>query len=127
MRRAALWIGALVVLNAALLLAGLGRGAPVVRKGLVRIGLVFDVGGLGDKSFNDAAYRGLRRAEEELDIETRYVEPGDGSERERAIRELAAAGYDLVIGVGFVFTDDVLRAARDFPRTSFACVDYGGA
>jgi basic membrane protein A and related proteins len=115
---------ALVVLNALLLAAGLGfRGAKVAEK-RIRIGLVFDVGGLGDKSFNDAAYRGLERAEKELDIEFRYVEPGDGSDRESAIRELAAEGRDLVIGVGFVFTDDIRAAAERFPDVKFACIDY---
>ncbi|MBI4510710.1 MAG: BMP family ABC transporter substrate-binding protein [Deltaproteobacteria bacterium] len=89
----------------------------------VRVGLVFDVGGLGDKSFNDAAYRGLTRAEEELDVQTRTIEPGDGSDRESAIRQLAAQGMDLVIGVGFMFSDDMREAAARFPNVKFACVD----
>lgn len=115
----------LVLLNAALLALGATRaGKPVSAEKRLRVGLVFDVGGLGDKSFNDAAYRGLTRAEAELDLETRYVEPGDGSERETALRQLAAAGFDLVIGVGFIFTDDMRAVARDFPAVKFACIDF---
>jgi basic membrane protein A len=122
-RRVRVLLG-LAALNAVLLVAGLGfRGKEVASK-RIRIGLVFDVGGVGDKSFNDAAYRGLLRAEDELDVEVRYVEPGDGSDRESAIRELAAEGRDLVLGIGFIFTDDMRAAAERFPKVKFACVDY---
>jgi basic membrane protein A len=117
-------IAVLVALNAALLVAGLGRGARSEASGRLRVGLVLDVGGLGDKSFNDAAYRGLTRAEAQLDLETRLIEPGDGSDRESAIRQLAAADFDLVIGVGFIFSDDLRAAAQRFPGVKFACVDY---
>ncbi len=86
--------------------------------------MVLDVGGLGDKSFNDAAYAGMLRAASELDIETRFIEPGDGSDRESALRQLAASGFDLVIGVGFIFTDDMRAAAARFPGVKFACIDY---
>ncbi len=121
----------LASLNGLLLVAGmkLGSGrsslcmepAPGVE---TRIGLVFDVGGLGDKSFNDAAYRGLQRANRELGIGYCYIEPGDGSDRESALRQFASRGFDLVIGVGFIFTDDVTKLAREFPETEFAGIDY---
>ncbi|HLD29368.1 MAG TPA: BMP family ABC transporter substrate-binding protein, partial [bacterium] len=52
----------------------------------LRVGLVFDVGGRGDKSFNDSAYRGLERARKELGIHYEYIEPGEGSDRETALR-----------------------------------------
>ena len=122
---ARLWflVGGLVVLNVALVILGLGNAREQGSSDRMRVGLVFDVGGLGDKSFNDAAYRGLTRAAEELDIATRTIEPGDGSDRESALRELAAAGYDLVIGVGFIFTQDLLEAARTFPDVHFAGID----
>jgi basic membrane protein A len=117
-------LAGLLVLNALLIVAGLGRGQAGVAGSRTRVGLVFDVGGLGDKSFNDLAYAGLTRAEEELDLEIRYIEPGDGSDRESAIRQLAGEGFDLVIGVGFIFTDDLRQAAARFPHVKFACIDY---
>jgi basic membrane protein A len=101
-----------------------GGAAEVAGKKRLHVGLVLDVGGLGDKSFNDAAYRGLMRAETELDVEVRFIEPGDGSDREAAIRQLAAGGYDLVFGVGFIFTDDIRAAATRFPAVKFGCIDY---
>lgn len=103
------------------------RGAS----GHVRVGLVFDVGGRGDKSFNDAAYAGLLRAEDELGAEGAYLEPVGSEDREAAMRLFAARGMDLVIGVGFIFSGDVDRVAGDYPAVRFACVDYapppGGA
>ena len=89
-----------------------------------RVGLVFDVGGRGDKSFNDAAYLGVSRAEQELDIEASYLEPASTEDREAALRLFAARGFDLVIGVGFIFSSDIDAVARAYPQTRFAGVDY---
>ena len=92
----------------------------------VKVGLVFDVGGRGDKSFNDSAYAGLERAMKELGIpqeNVQYIEPGEGGDRESALRQLAAGPYDVIFGIGFLFSDDVLSVAKDFPAKKFACVD----
>lgn len=89
-----------------------------------RVGLVFDVGGRGDKSFNDGAYEGLVRARRELGAEVEYVEPADSDDRAAALRLLAARGFDRVIGIGYIFSRDVDEVARDYPGVRFACVDY---
>jgi basic membrane protein A len=89
-----------------------------------RVGLVFDIGGRGDKSFNDSAYEGLARAERELDVEVSYLEPAGSEDREAALRLFAAQGLDLVVGVGFMFSSDVDEVARAYPSVRFACVDY---
>jgi len=93
-------------------------------KTTLNVGLVFDVGGRGDKSFNDAAYAGLERAQQNLGIEFSTLETGEGADREAAMRQLAAGGSTLVFGVGFLFTDDILRLAQEFPAVKFACVDF---
>jgi basic membrane protein A len=90
----------------------------------VDVGVVFDLGGRGDKSFNDGAYIGAERAEKELGVRVRFIEPGEGSDREAGLRLLAAEGMDIVIGVGFIFTDDLTQLAREYPHTKFAGVDY---
>jgi basic membrane protein A len=90
----------------------------------VRVGLVFDVGGRGDKSFNDAAYRGLTTAQRELGVSVEFLEPAGSEDREAAMRLFAARGFDLVIGVGFIFSSDVDRVAHDYPAVRFACIDY---
>jgi basic membrane protein A and related proteins len=101
-----------------------GAGADAGAGARTRIGLVFDVGGRGDKSFNDAAYVGLTRAQRELGVSTELLEPATSEDREAAMRLFAARGFDLVVGVGFIFSSDVDRVARDFPGVRFACIDY---
>lgn len=90
----------------------------------LRVGLVFDVGGRGDKSFNDAAYEGISRAQRELGIQAELLEPSGSEDREAAMRLFGARGFDLVIGVGFIFSTDINVVARAFPSTRFACIDY---
>lgn len=90
----------------------------------VRVGLVFDVGGLGDKSFNDSAYAGLKKAQQDLGITLEVIEPSGAEDREAAMRLFGARGFDLVIGVGFIFSTDINTVSKAFPNTSFACVDY---
>jgi basic membrane protein A len=91
------------------------------------VGIVFDLGGRGDKSFNDGAYLGAERARKELGARVRFIEPGEGSDREAGLRLLAAEGMDLVVGVGFIFSDDLTQLAREYPDVSFAGVDYAVA
>ncbi len=121
----------LIVLAAALLAVHVGllfvqpRGAsaaPELRG--KRLGIVFDVGGRGDKSFNDGAYRGGEEARRALGLSVRYIEPGDGSDREAGLRLLAAEGMNLVVGVGFIFSDDLTQVAKEYPRADFAGVDF---
>ncbi|MEZ4314348.1 MAG: BMP family ABC transporter substrate-binding protein [Polyangiaceae bacterium] len=103
------------------------RGKEPERQGPhqnVRVGLVFDVGGRGDKSFNDAAYEGVARASSELGVAVELLEPTGAEDREAAMRLFAARGFDLVIGVGFIFSTDINVVARAFPQTRFACIDY---
>ncbi len=97
----------------------------VTDKSKIKVGLVFDVGGRGDKSFNDAAYRGLEKAKQELGIEYEYIEPGPGAEREAALRQFAnRPDISIIFGIGFIFTDEITKAAIEFPDKKFACVDY---
>jgi basic membrane protein A len=91
----------------------------------VKVGLVFDVGGRGDKSFNDAAYRGLDKAKKELGIEFEYIEPGPGGDREAALRQFATRqDIAIIFGIGFIFTDEITKMAQEFPDKKFACIDY---
>ncbi len=101
-----------------------GRSAPGSSAAApFRVGLVFDVGGKGDKSFNDSAYEGLTRAAARMPIEIADFEPGADVDREVGLRKLASRGYDLVIGVGFLFTDAIRGVAADHPDVEFALVD----
>jgi len=89
----------------------------------LKVGLVFDIGGKGDKSFNDSASRGLSWAAADFGIKRIELEPGVDADREVNLRNLAMIGYDVIIGVGFLFTDAIVTVADEFPDTKFAIVD----
>lgn len=125
MRKLSLLIVTLLVVHVAFLFVHPAAGTEVApSQNTTDVGIVFDVGGRGDKSFNDGAYAGATLAEKELGAHFRFIEPGDGSDREAGLRLLAAEGMDLVIGVGFIFTDDLNALAKEYPNTNFAGIDY---
>jgi basic membrane protein A and related proteins len=92
-------------------------------KSKVHVGIVFDIGGKDDRSFNAAAWQGVSRAAKDLPIVLRDVEPGDPTSIEPAMRAFAERGYDLIIGVGFAQTPQIEATAKDYPNLNFAIVD----
>ena len=123
MRKLLIVVAVLLAVHIALLFAG-PKGLIGDTKSDLSVGVVFDVGGRGDKSFNDGAYAGADSASRILHPLIRFIEPGEGADREAAMRLLAAEKMDLIIGVGFIFTDDINTLAKEYPDISFAGVDY---
>ena len=123
MRKLLALVGVLLAVHVALLFVQPSGAAAPPSDDALDVGIVFDVGGRGDKSFNDGAYAGAMRAARELGANVRFIEPGEGSDREAGLRLLAAEGMDLVIGVGFIFTDDLTLLAKEYPNVRFAGVD----
>jgi basic membrane protein A and related proteins len=99
-----------------------GQGSAEDR-GKVHVGIVFDSGGKDDRSFNAAAWEGVKRAKRDLPIVLRDAEPGDPTSLEPAMRAFAERGFDLVIGVGFAQMPIVEQVARDYPQLDFAIID----
>jgi len=104
-----------------------GTGAPAECNGDIRVGVAFDIGGLGDLSFNDAANAGLQAAladglvcEENTSVNEAN---STGSDRDQNVQALADAGFDLVVAVGFAFSPGINTIAPDYPDTSFMIVD----
>ncbi|OLE54125.1 MAG: BMP family ABC transporter substrate-binding protein [Acidobacteria bacterium 13_1_20CM_3_53_8] len=101
----------------------------------IHVGIVFDIGGKDDRSFNAAAWTGVKCAETgllpngqscgkpKLDIVLRDVEPGNPTSIEPAMRAFAERHYDLIIGVGFAQAPIMESVARDYPNINFAIVD----
>lgn len=92
----------------------------------VKVGLAYDIGGRGDKSFNDAAAAGLDRAISELGVTVNEVSATAGgaeSEREDKLRLLAQSGYNPIIAVGFLYAGAVGKVAAEFPEIQFAIID----
>jgi len=105
-------------------------------KSKIHVGIVFDIGGKDDRSFNAAAWAGVKCAEmgtlpdgktscgkPALDIVLRDVEPGNPTSIEPAMRAFAERGYDLIIGVGFAQAPIMELVAKDYPRLQFAIID----
>jgi basic membrane protein A len=92
--------------------------------GDLRVGLAYDVGGRGDRSFNDSAAAGLDKAKEELGIEAQELSPNaQGTDRADNLRALAEEGFDPVIAVGFAYAENLPEIAGDFPDTTFFLID----
>src|SRR5713101_358952 len=105
-------------------------------KSKIHVGIVFDIGGKDDRSFNAAAFAGVKCAETgmlpdgktscgkpALGIILRDIEPGNPVSIEPAMRAFAERGYDLVIGVGFAQAPIMQTVARDYPYIHFAIID----
>jgi basic membrane protein A and related proteins len=93
----------------------------------LRVGVAYDIGGIGDKSFNDAANAGLQAAIDEglvCEENTDSLEPdATGSNRDENVLALAEDGNDLIIAVGFAFTPGINDNAGDYPDQQFAIID----
>ncbi len=88
-----------------------------------KVGIVFDIGGKNDRSFNAAAWEGVRRADKDLNVCLYDVEPGNPTSIEPAMRAFAEKNFDLIIGIGFAQGPIMEHVARDYPNIKFAIVD----
>ena len=94
-----------------------------------KIGLAYDIGGRGDKSFNDLAAAGTKKASTDLKATCKESEAAPDeptSAKEERLRTLADAGYDPIVAVGFVYTPMVTKVAKEYPKVKFAVVDGAG-
>lgn len=101
----------------------------------IRVGIVFDIGGKDDRSFNAAAWAGAKCAatgnwpdgkscgKQAFSIVLRDIEPGNPTSIEPAMRAFAERNYDLIIGIGFAQTPIIESVAKDYPNIRFAVVD----
>ncbi|MDD3365234.1 MAG: BMP family ABC transporter substrate-binding protein [Syntrophomonas sp.] len=92
----------------------------------MKVALVFDSGGRGDGSFNDMAYAGLEQAQQKYGdkIMIDYYEPSAGGDnREMLLRLASESKCDLVIGVGFTFSDCIPKVACEFPSVKYSVID----
>jgi len=95
--------------------AGDGDGTPV--------GLVYDIGGRGDQSFNDSAAAGLDLAVSDLGIAAAEASANDDGSNREELLNLQAETNDLVFGIGFLFATPMTNAATANPDVNFAIVD----
>lgn len=129
-----IWTG-LAAVGLALVMAGCGSQsstsettgspAPSGEKKL-KVGIVFDSGGRGDKSFNDSAWAGLERAQKDLGVEPKPVESKSEKDYEGNLTALADGGCDMVVAVGINMETALKTVAPKYPNVKFAIVDGSG-
>jgi basic membrane protein A and related proteins len=90
----------------------------------IKVGLVTDIGGLDDRSFNFLANNGLQRAERQLGVEGRVVISKAEADYVPNLTTLAKQDYDLVVAVGFLMADALDRVSARYPDVNFAIIDY---
>ena len=120
-------VGGLLVLAAviaaaaaAVFTSGSASAAPAAS---IKVGLVTDIGGLNDRSFNHLANLGLTRAEKTLGVQGRVLTSKSNADYIPNLSSLARQGYTLVVGVGFLMADAIDTVATKFPNTHFAIID----
>src|SRR3954470_13220287 len=101
-----------------------GSSSPAAQS--IKVGLAYDVGGRGDKSFNDLAAAGLEKAQKDLSIETKELSAVQGEsdqQKQDRLELLANAGYNPIIAVGFAYAPALGKVAPQFPDVHFAIID----
>ncbi|MBC7712551.1 MAG: BMP family ABC transporter substrate-binding protein [Rhizobacter sp.] len=108
----------LALICSALTLPSISLAAPQ------KIGMVTDVGGVNDQSFNQSAWEGLQRTKKELGNKVSYQESKQDADYPANLETLFDAKNDLIWGIGFKMADAVLLAAKQNPKQKYAIIDY---
>lgn len=114
-------LGMLLALSLVLTGCDVGGGAGGEE---IKVGMVSDIGGIDDGSFNENTWAGLQMAQEQLGVQAQFIESSAQADYEKNITELAEQEYDLIITVGFLLGDATAKMAEAYPDTNFAIVDF---
>jgi len=106
---------------------GGGNGGGEAQGESIKAGIVTDIGGLNDRSFNFLANKGMEQAKRELGIETRTLISKSNADYVPNLTQLAQQQYDLIVPVGFLMADATNTVATKVPNANFAIVDYSAS
>ena len=104
-------------------------GASSPPASTVKVGMAYDIGGRGDKSFNDLAAAGLDKAATDFGVESKELEaaPGESEQaKESRLKLLADGGYNPIVAVGFAYATAVSKVVPNYPDVHFAIIDDAG-
>jgi len=119
------FLASMSLLITLILLIGCGPALPEgCESGDLKVGMVSDVGGIDDASFNQNTWDGLQRAEEEMAVCSQFIESQAQADYEKNITEFAEQDYDLIITVGFLLGDATAKMAGEYSDVKFAIVDF---
>jgi basic membrane protein A len=96
----------------------------------LKVGMAYDIGGRGDQSYNDSAAAGLDKAVAELKVTSKEAEAAPDepeSAKEERLRQLAEAGYNPILAIGFAYSGATAKVAGEYPDVHFAIVDDAAA
>src|SRR4051794_3341308 len=105
--------------------SGGGSSSAPAKKSL-KVGLAYDVGGRGDKSFNDLAAAGLEKAKKDLNITTKELSAVQGEsdqQKQDRLELLAKTGFNPIVAVGFAYATALGKVAPKYPNVHFAIID----
>ena len=114
---------ALVAVVALAVVAG-GSAAPAKKSDTTKAAVITDIGGLGDKGFNDLCAKGVKTAQRQLGIGSRVFISKSSADYIPNLSAAARGGYNPVVVCGFLMGADIEKAAKKFPNTSFGIIDY---
>lgn len=90
----------------------------------LKYGMITDVGGVNDQSFNQSAWEGMKKAEADLGIKVNYLESKTDADYVPHIETMVDGNNGLILGVGFKMGDAIQEAAANYPDQQFAIIDY---
>lgn len=96
---------------------------PGADKKVPVVGMITDIGGIHDKSFNQSAYEGLKKAEEDGLITLKYLESTSDADYEKHVNTFVEQEVDVILGIGFKLEETIYNAALEYPEVKFAVVD----
>ena len=111
------------VLSASLLAGCSNNDKNEPKDNKLTIGMITDVAGVNDQSFNQSAWEGLQKAEKELGVKVKYLESKQDSDYAANIETLADEGVDLIVGVGMKLAPSIEEEAKLYPEQKFVIVD----
>ena len=103
-------------------LSAAAPASPATTAGL-KVGLVTDVGGVNDRSFNQSAWQGVQKAARDFGFQARFIESKQPTDYEKNIDQFATEKYDVIITVGFLMGDATAAKAKQYPNIKFAIID----
>jgi basic membrane protein A len=103
--------------------ASSGSTSTAPAKAKIKTAMVTDIGGLGDKSFNDLSYAGLQKANKDLGVQIKVLESKAPTDYESNLTNLANAGYNPIFAVGFLMQDTVSKVSTAYPDVTFGGID----
>jgi basic membrane protein A len=114
----------IVLLSVVAIFTGCQKGEEAEAETPVKVGMVTDVGGVNDNSFNQSAWEGLQKAKSEVGVEVSYLESGQGSDYGPNMETMLDSGNDLIWAIGFLMADAVYEAATSNPDQHYAIIDF---